>query len=173
MPYRYVSQFWPSHADDACEAAALMMALSVKGKGLHTPLRDVVKKIPRSNNPYYGYTKNPFKLGTAASIYPRALAQVSRRQFHIRAKDITGASKNELINDVEHGNPVIFEGSQRMRNTKSDHSLVLLGYRRGYFYFADPYSKYRGRVIDGWVNTRQFMRIFRAKKRGARALLVY
>ncbi|QBP18905.1 C39 family peptidase [Acetilactobacillus jinshanensis] len=173
LPYRYVSQFWPSHADDACEAASLMMALSVKGKGMHTPLRNVVKRIPRSTNPQDGYTKDPFKLGTGASIYPRALAKVSRQQFHIRAKDITGASKKELIHDVTHGNPVVFAGSYKMRDTQSDHSLVLLGYRRGYFYFADPFSKRYGNVIDGWVSTSQFMKIFTAKKRGARALLVY
>ena len=172
LPYRYVSQFWPSHADDACEAAALMMAVSVKGKGDHVPLRTIVKKIPRNSDPNKGYTHNPFKLGTGATIYPKGLTKLTKRFFNLRSKNITGASKRSLISDIKHGNPVVYEGSYLMNNTSSDHSLVLLGYAPGYFYYADPYSKTFGLEHAGWVSTNQFMHIFTAKKRGARALLI-
>lgn len=171
LPFRYTSQYWPSAANDACEAAALKMALSVKGKAVHVSLHRMVQQIPRNSNPERGYTHNPFRIGSGATIYPRALARVAR-QYHVHARSITGASKNQLIYDVVHGDPVVFEGSFKMMETNSDHSLTLLGYRPGYFYYADPLSRYRGHRITGWVRTNKFMRIFTARRRGARALLI-
>lgn len=172
LPYKYTSQFWPSSANDACELASLKMALSVRGKALNTSLKTMVSQVKRSDDPTKGYTNDPFTYGTGASIYPVALAKVAR-QYGVGAQDITGASKNKLIYEIRHGNPVVFAGSYRMRDTSSDHSLVLLGYKPGYFYFADPFSRKKGVVLDGWVKTSLFMKIFRAKQRGSRALVIY
>lgn len=171
LPFTYTSQFWPSRASDACEAAALKMTLSTQGVDTKTSLATMVHHIPKSKNPRYGYTHNPFKYGSKASIYPHALAEVAS-QHHVRAEDITGAKKGQLINYIEHGDAIVFEGEYRMNDSKSDHALALLGYRYGKFFFADPLSRKNGYKITGWVSTNKFMKIFDSKVHGKRAIAI-
>lgn len=172
FPYQYTSQFWPSRAKNACEIASLKMALSAIG--IKTPdLKTMVKKIPVTGNPNTGYSGNPFHWGTGASIYPRALVKVARN-YKANAVDATGIPTNEIVNDLQHHQPLVFEGTNEMQYSKtSDHVLVILGYKPGYFYWADPWSKTKNQNKFGWIKINKFNRIFHGKKQGARAVCLW
>ncbi|RRG03042.1 MAG: hypothetical protein DUD34_06805 [Lactobacillus sp.] len=46
-------------------------------------------------------------------MYPQPLAKYAR-QYDPQATNISGANKNQLINEIKHRNPVIFAGAWRM-----------------------------------------------------------
>ncbi|MEJ6401181.1 C39 family peptidase [Nicoliella lavandulae] len=172
MPYVYTSQLYPIYAPSGCEAAALKMALSTKGKALDIPLDKFINLIPRSSDPNKGYKNDPFTKGAGATIYPNALAKFARN-YASGSKDITNTSLSNIIYNVKRGNPVVFEGSWRMIvNSKSDHVLVILGYKNGKFLIADPYMRQNSKNKVFWTSTSDFLQIWHTTKRGSRAMVV-
>ena len=171
LPYVYISQFWPSKADDACEIASLKTALSTKNKAMNVPLRTMVQRIPRTQDPNTGYTNDPYRYGSHATIYPDAMVKIAK-EYGANVRNITGATKSQFINAVEHGHAVVFEGPYMMKKPYSDHDLVILGYRPGYFFVADPFARHVYSPRTTWVSTSKLMRLFNKKFRHQRALVI-
>ena len=171
LPYQYCSQFYPSPADDACELAALKMVLSVQGKATNVNLRQMVQSVPRSNKPWRGYTHNPYRYGSHAELYPNMLVKCAK-SYGASAKDITGFTKRQLIQEIQHGNGIVVDGAYMMKKPGSVHSISLLGYKPGYFYFAEPFARHPDSPKTGWVQEDRAMRIFGASIRNKRAMVV-
>ncbi|UQS84499.1 C39 family peptidase [Apilactobacillus apisilvae] len=173
IPFTYTSQHFPFDAPNGCEATALKMALSTKGVGENTDLNGFLKKMPRSsNNQNEGFVGNPYAVNHTSqnwTIYPKALAKFGR-EFYSGVYNITGASKIKIINEVQKGNPVIAATGYRMREA-TGHTLVVIGYKRGYFKMADPSSwketyKTTNKPVF-WVSTSQFMKLYNQEGRMA------
>lgn len=178
IPFTYTSQHFPFNAPNGCEATALKMALSAKNVGLNQGVDEFLRVMPRSSYDYNeGFVGNPYAVNHTEqdwTIYPRALARFGR-QFRKYVYNITGASKMKIIREVRHGNPVIAATGYRMRKA-TGHTLVVVGYKHGYFKMADPSSwrgtfKHANNLPVFWVSTRQFMRIYNHE--GRKAVLVH
>lgn len=171
MPFHYYSQLQPFYAPDACEAVSLRMALSVKGHNPRLSMEKFIDRIPRSKSPNKGYTHSPYRYGDSAAIYPKALARYARR-YNRHSYAYTGISRKHLIYELKHGNPIVFEGSYRMKDIDSDHTLVLVGYSHGDLKFADPYYERGWPKPISWVSIRKFTHLFHQSLRGARAVVI-
>lgn len=178
IPFTYTSQHFPFNAPNGCEATALKIALSAKNVGLNQGVDEFLRVMPRSSYNYNeGFVGNPYAVNHTEqdwTIYPRALARFGR-QFRKYVYNITGASKMKIIREVRHGNPVIAATGYRMRKA-TGHTLVVVGYKHGYFKMADPSSwrgtfKHANNLPVFWVSTRQFMRIYNHE--GRKAVLVH
>ena len=171
MPFHYYSQLQPYYAPDACEVVSLKMALSVKGRNPKMSIKKFIEKTPRNHDPNKGYNHNPLRLGDHAAIFPKALAKYARR-YDKHSYDFTGMNKRPLIYELEHGNPIVFEGSYQMKDIDSDHTLVLIGYSHGDLKFADPYYKRGWHNPISWVSIKKFTHLVHQKLRGARAVVI-
>lgn len=171
LPYVYISQFWPSPAQDACEEASLKTALSTQGKAMNVPLRKMVQQTPRSNDPNRGYTNNPYEYGSHATIYPDALVKVAHK-YKARAKVMNHATKAQFINAVTHGHTVVFEGPYMLQKPGSDHDLVILGYKKGRFFVADPFARHHYSPRTRWASTGLLMKLYNKRFRGQRSLVI-
>ncbi|XIF20557.1 MAG: hypothetical protein AJITA_01332 [Acetilactobacillus jinshanensis] len=171
LPYVYISQFWPSAAQDACEEASLKTALSTQSKAMNVSLQQMVKQTPRSNDPNKGYTNNPYKYGSHATIYPDAMVKIAKK-YGAHAKDISGANKARFIYEITHGHAVVFEGPYMLKKPGSDHDLVILGYRKGQFFVADPFARHHYSPKTRWASTNLLMKLYNKKFRHQRALVV-
>lgn len=172
LPYVYTSQFWPTHADDACEIAALKMAMSTQSKALDVSLHEMVSQIPRTNNPNTGYTHDPYQYATHATINPGPMVKVARK-YGAHAKNISHAHVGQFINAVQHGQAVVFEGPYMMEKPGSDHDLTILGYKHGQFFVADPFARYRISQRTTWVSCKRLMHLYNASFRHQHAILIY
>lgn len=176
IPFTYTSQHFPFDAPNGCEATALKMALSTKGVGENISLNGFLKKMPRAKYDHNkGFVGNPYAVNHTNqdwTIYPSALAPFGRKYYN-GVYNITGASKTKIINEVQHGNPVIAATGYRMRKA-TGHTLVVVGYKRGYFKMADPSSwKATYRTTNKpvfWTSTKQFMKLY--NQEGRKAVLV-
>lgn len=174
LPYTYTSQLYPLYAPNACEAASLKMALSVKGIALNTSLKSLITAMPKSSDPNKGFKGNPYKESSRNvvwTIYPKPLAAFARR-YDKTAYNFTGASKNQLITEIKRGNPLVVAGSWHFQNGRPYHVLALVGYRLGQFRVADPYMQKSWANKAFWVSTKQFMHVFADKTRHSRAVVV-
>ncbi len=189
LPYRYCSQLYPLWAPEACEAASLKMALSTKGLANGIGLKYIIDRMPKSSNANHGFSGNPYRDNSgilywlnlikhgfngiaSQTIYPRPLAHYARR-YDQNAKNITGASKHQLIQEIKHNHSVVFVGAFQMINTNdSYHILTLVGYQPGKFLVADPYRKWGQKHQVFWVSTHHLMRIFTNQLRHRRAVAV-
>lgn len=176
IPFTYTSQHFPFDAPNGCEATALKIALSTKGVGENIGLNGFLKKMPRAKyDQNKGFVGNPYAVNHTNqdwTIYPRALAPFGRK-FYKGVYNITGASKIKIINEIQHGNPVIAATGYRMRKA-TGHTLVVVGYKRGYFKMADP-SSWRSTYKTSnkpvfWTSTSQFMKLY--NQEGRKAVLV-
>lgn len=178
LPFVYTSQHFPFDAPNGCEATALKMALSTKSVGLNHGLNYFLKRMPRAKyDQNKGFVGNPYAVNNTNqdwTIYPKALAKFGR-QFRKSVYNITGASKSKIIYEVQHGNPVIAATGYRMRKA-TGHTLVVVGYKRGYFKMADP-SSWESQMKSNknnpvfWVSTSQFMNLY--NQEGRKAVLVH
>ncbi|MDF7639735.1 C39 family peptidase [Lactobacillus sp. ESL0791] len=174
LPYTYTSQLYPLYAPNACEAASLKMALSVKGIACHTKLKTIIARMPRNANPNKGFDGNPYKESpnnVIWTIYPKPLTAYAKK-YDKNAANITGASKAKLITEIKHGNAVVTAGSWHYQNGRPYHVLALVGYKRGKFLVADPYMKKSWSGKTFWVSTAQFMHVFSDKMRRRRAVVI-
>ncbi|TGD17714.1 C39 family peptidase [Levilactobacillus suantsaiihabitans] len=172
LPYTYTSQLYPLYAPNACEAASLKMALSVKGIARKTSLKTIITKMPKAKTPSRGFVGNPYtesRPGETRTIYPKPLTAYTKT-YDARAANISGATKNQLIKEIKRGNAVIFAGAWRMQGARPYHVLTLVGYRRGQFLVADPYMKKSWPNKVYWTGTRNFMKVYQS--RHSRAIAV-
>ncbi|GLB46384.1 hypothetical protein WR164_03630 [Philodulcilactobacillus myokoensis] len=161
LPYTYNSQLYPTFAPNACEAISLKTALSVKGRGFIST-KSFIDKMPRSNNPKYGFRGNPFKhnpTNVSWTILPYPLAKYGR-EYDKATHDISGASRTQLISEVKHDNAVAFAGSRNMNGNPTGHMLTIVGYKYGAFLIADPYKYASDSHKVFWVSTTHFMNVY-------------
>ncbi|MCK8606828.1 C39 family peptidase [Apilactobacillus ozensis] len=163
LPFTYTSQHTPLEAANACEVTSLKMALSVKGIGKDVSLKTFIDNMPRSkNNADEGFVGNPYKVNHTDqdwTINPKPLAQYGRT-YYSNVYDITGASKDDLISEIKHGNPLVIAGSYRMQGKATGHMLTVVGYKDGYFLMADPSSRKNSKGYIFWTSVDNFMRIY-------------
>lgn len=171
LPYVYISQFWPSPARDACEEASLKTALSTQSKAMNVPLLRMVQQTPRSNDPNKGYTKDPYRYSSHATIYPDALVKVAHK-YGARAKVMNHAKVGQFINAITHGHAVVFEGPYMLKKPGSDHDLVILGYKKGKFFVADPFARHHYSPRTRWASTQLLMKLYNKKFRSQRSLVI-
>ncbi|MHA8263789.1 C39 family peptidase [Lactobacillaceae bacterium Melli_B3] len=164
LPYTYTSQLYPTYAPSGCEAASLKIALSTKGLATNVSYKKFLDGIKRSSDYHEGYDANPYQKGAGAAISARGLAKYARK-FGAKARDITGTNVGDIIEQVKQGNPVIFEGSWRMQNTRSNHIPVVVGYRSGELLVADPYMREKSKNKVFWVTRKQFEKIYNKREK--------
>ncbi|VDG23938.1 C39 family peptidase [Lactiplantibacillus mudanjiangensis] len=172
LPYTYTSQLYPLYAPNACEAASLKMALSVKGLATKTSLKQLITKMPKSKSPKTGFFGNPYKdspKNVIWTIYPKPLTKYAKT-YDAKATNITGATKNQLIREVKRGNAVVFSGAWNMDSYRPYHVLALVGYKSGAFLVADPYMKKSWSNKVQWISTKKFMPVY--QQRHSRALSI-
>jgi len=172
LPYTYTSQLYPLYAPNACEAASMKMALSVKGIATKTSLKTIITKMPKAKTPSKGFVGNPYtesRPGETRTIYPKPLTAYTKT-YDAQAKNITGASKQQLITEIKRGNAVIFSGAWRMQGFRPYHVLALVGYQRGQFLVADPYMKKSWPNKTYWTKSSNFMKVYQS--RHSRAITV-
>ncbi len=149
------------------------MALSVKGIALNTSLKKIITDMPKSkNDPNKGFVGNPYKdspKGVVWTIYPKPLIKYAQT-YDKEVANITGASKNQLISEVKHGNAVVFSGAWNMDSYRPYHVLALVGYQKGHFLVADPYMKQSWPGKTKWFATKKVMSVY--KNRHARAVVI-
>ncbi|WP_225884279.1 C39 family peptidase [Lacticaseibacillus mingshuiensis] len=155
---------------EGCEGVSLMEALKYKRHALNYSPRQFLSLIPKASSPYAGFVGSPFvSSGQYTAIFAAPLAKWGR-QFGDVA-DISGSSVNELLAEVEKGNPVVAYVTIHFatptwaqwpfgRVPNNNHAVVLAGFNKtaGTVYVSDP--------IDGkyWLPLTTFSRIYNARK---------
>lgn len=96
---------------NGCEAASMLMALQYKGYLAGMDLVTYVEMMPKSTDPFQGFTYSVYDLEpkTAAHwIAPAPLVKFGKESSgNMEIVEVTGASLDELDREVEAGNPVI------------------------------------------------------------------
>ncbi|KRM72238.1 hypothetical protein FC34_GL001223 [Lacticaseibacillus brantae DSM 23927] len=91
-----------------CEAASALEAMHYRGKHLDMTLVDLVKTMPiaADNNPAHGFAGSPYSRtpGVMQTILPSAFDPWISQYATI--KDISGASLDDIIGQIQAGNPV-------------------------------------------------------------------
>ena len=165
LPYTYTSQLYPLKAPNACEAASLKMALSVKGIATKTSLKTIITKMPKAKSASQGFDGDPYRespTGVTWTIYPAPLTKYAQT-YDSKARNISGASKHTLIKAVKRGNAVVFAGAWRMQGQRPYHVLALVGYQKGQFLVADPYMEKGWPDKVYWTSTKNFMRVYHSR----------
>ncbi|MEJ6401187.1 C39 family peptidase [Nicoliella lavandulae] len=157
---------------NGCEAASLLEGLHEKGILLNTDLKTFLTEMPISadNNPNDGYAGSPYiknQTNAFQSIFPAALAKWGNRYHQV--KDISGATPDQLKQQVKAGNPVVtyivshygtpqYQKYSWGTGINNSHVVLLDGYERGYYHVADPnHGKY-------WVKAALFEKAYNYQK---------
>lgn len=151
---------------NGCETASLLMGLQFKGYLPGMNLRTYAEMIPKSDDPFQGFTYSIWDLEpkhAAHWIAPAPLAQFGRDTSGADVADITGASLDQLDAEVAAGNPVIIyltfnyvspkewvEGAPR-----NLHVMLLTGYNSitGAQIMTDPWTQANGATT--WTLSKQ------------------
>ncbi len=142
---------------NGCETASLLMGLQFKGYLPGMDLRTYAEMIPKSTDPFQGFTYSIWDLEpkhAAHWIAPAPLAQFGRDSSGADVVDITGVSLDQLDAEIAAGNPVIIyltfnyvapkewvEGAPR-----NLHVMLLTGYNSitGAQIMTDPWTQANG-----------------------------
>lgn len=180
----YTSQLSPTFAPVGCEAAGMHMLLRAHGYARNTSYRQFLDAMPRHrSNPAYGYVGSPYarNWNLKQSILPRPLTAYANSYAGGRAKNITGATINEIKDHVIAGRPVLvyatidfgeptyktwyIDGVPTVFH-RNNHIVVVSGWNgsTGRFRITDPLSssgaRYEYTVSESW-----FARIFNDRNR--------
>lgn len=154
-----------------CEGTSLFEALQYKGYVKNYTLHSFLNTIPKASSPYSGFVGSPFisDNNTYTAIFAAPLAKWGSRFGNV--SNISGASVQELANQVLAGNPVVayvtvhFAGVRwgtwsfgRVPN--NNHAVAIAGVdlTKQQFYLSDP--------IDGkyWISISKFASIYNVRK---------
>ncbi|MFT8879035.1 MAG: GW dipeptide domain-containing protein [Oenococcus sp.] len=149
-------------APEGCEGASLQTALSVKGRYLS--LRQIYNATGYgwSISPYNGFHGNPFGGGTfqTQTVYAEPLARATKK-FYNGISNMTGANVNDVIYQLQQGNPVVTWASYTWTvNPANFHVMCIVGYRPGYFQISDP-------IFWGnsyWISTKTWQNVNQNEK---------
>lgn len=134
----YISQN-RSNVLNGCEVASLLMGLQYKGYLKGMTLAEYAEGIPKSSDPFSGFTYSIFELEPTSVphwVAPGPLALYGRTSSGANVIDSTGASLDELDNEIAAGNPVVIYLTSKFNNPKpfiegapkNIHVLLLTGY---------------------------------------------
>ncbi|WP_105956961.1 C39 family peptidase [Apilactobacillus quenuiae] len=168
----YISQ-QSDRAWNGCEAASLLEGFHEKGILLNMNLSSFLKQMPYSKdeNPNNGYAGSPYvenQNNMPQSIYPKALSNWGNLYHHV--SDMTGATTNDLREQVKKGNPVVtyivshYNETPEYQHYKwgsgivNSHVVLMDGYERGYYHISDPN---RGKY---WVKAHLFEKAYNYKR---------
>ena len=125
---------------NGCEAACMLMALQYKGYLQNMDLVTYATNMPKSTNPFSGFTYDIFKedpVSVPHWIAPSPLVGYGKTSSgYINIEDATGATLTDLDNQVAAGNPVIIYLTSKLNKPKAYiegapknvHVLLLVGY---------------------------------------------
>ena len=145
---------------NGCEAASLLMALQYKGYLVNTSLYDFATNMPKSTDPYQGFTYDIYRgepYDVPHWIAPEPLANygksASGNQNIING---TGMSIDELDRELDNGNPVVIYLTAKFKTPRdwkegaptNLHVLLLVGYNKitGVHTIVDPWTHDDGRT---------------------------
>ena len=149
----YISQN-KNNVFNGCEVASLLMGLQYKGYLENMSLQTYAEKVPKSNDPFLGFTYSIFDLEPLSVphwIAPAPLALFGRNSSgNLNIIDSTGASLLELDQQIMAGNPVVIYLTSKFKDPKSYiegapkniHVLLLTGYNHitGEQIITDPWT---------------------------------
>ena len=125
---------------NGCEAACMLMALQYKGYLQNMDLVTYATNMPKSTNPFSGFTYDIFTENPVSVphwIAPSPLVAYGKTSSgYINIEDATGATLTDLDNQVAAGNPVIIYLTSKLNKPKAYiegapknvHVLLLVGY---------------------------------------------
>lgn len=178
----YINQYDPLYAPMGCEGATLLMALQYKGY-TKASLKTFLDAMPKTErNPFKGFASTPYAVikGTPPifqSIFPEALTAYGKT-YHENVIDFSGASTDQLKEELNKGNPVAvyvttrnFEaplwkvydmGDAGMVNIVDNmHIMLLTGFNsNGEYQVTDPANSKK----VYWVSANQFETAYNALK---------
>lgn len=168
---------------NGCEAASMLMALQYKGYLSGMDLRTYVELMPKSSDPFTGFTYSIYDLQPKTAphwIAPAPLAEFGRNSSgNPNVVDITGSSLDALDAEIAAGNPVIIYLTYKFKAPKewvegaplNMHVLLLTGYNAvtGVQRITDPWTQANGATY--WDLSRETVEsLFNAN--GKRAVVV-
>ena len=177
----YISQN-KNNVLNGCEVSSLLMALKYKGYLLDMDLWTYAENLPKSDDPYKGFTYSIFErepLTVPHWIAPGPLAEYGRKTSSAEVLDITGYSIDDIDNEILKGNPVVIYLTSRMATPKEMvegaplnlHVLLLAGYntKTKEHLIIDPWTQADGRT-KWYVSKSKVESIFNST--GQRAVVV-
>lgn len=155
----YISQNL-NNVFNGCEVASLLMGLQYKGYLRDMSLQSYAEAVPKSSDPFSGFTYSIFELEPLTVphwIAPGALALYGRNSSgNLNVTDATGSSLKELDEQIIAGNPVVIYLTSKFRDPKSFiegapkniHVLLLTGYNSitGEHIITDPWTHDDGTI---------------------------
>jgi len=168
---------------NGCETASLLMALKYKGYLKDMDLRTYAENIPKSDDPYTGFTHSIYELeprDVPHWIAPAPLAKYGRETSgNQNIVDMTGTNLVNLDKEIINGNPVIIYLTSKLNTPEKMiegapvnlHVLLLTGYNKitGEHLIIDPWTGDTGR--KSWTVSREKVeKIYNAT--GKRAVVV-
>lgn len=135
----YISQNL-SNVFNGCEVASLLMGLQYKGYLRDISLQSYAENVPKSNDPFSGFTYSIFDLEPLIVphwIAPAPLALYGRNSSgNLNVIDTTGYSLQDLDNQIMEGNPVVIYLTSKFKTPKpyiegapkNIHVMLLTGY---------------------------------------------
>ena len=154
----YISQN-KNNVMNGCEVASLLMGLQYKGYLKDMDLVTYATNVPKSTDPFQGFTHDIFGIEPVSVphwIAPSPLAKYGRDTSGAVVEDATGASLQDLDNEVVNGNPVVIYLTSKLKEPKSwvegapknVHVLLLTGYNKitGEHIITDPWTHDDGRT---------------------------
>lgn len=162
MGIPYINQY-TNNAPYGCEAASALEAMHYKGKLTDWNLPQFLKTMPISSddNPYHGFAGTPYKSvsGVFQTIFPSSFVPWVSKYTDVT--DISGASVDDIADQVKKGNPVvawITVGFQKPKFSSyfwgaavdNLHVLTVDGYNNAQFHVSDPMKG------GYWISKTQF-----------------
>lgn len=158
-----------------CEGISLYMALKGKGYVQDTDVDDFMAIMPQSDeNPEYGFVgdpsrskKDPVNADKRTTIYPAPLAKWGKEYGNV--EDISGASTDELKEQLELGNPIIVYVTGGYKTPKWQEYSWGKAVTNGHVVCLVGYSKWTGDYLvndcgshlgEYWVNQEKFEKIY-------------
>lgn len=153
-----------------CEGAAALQALKGLGYAQNISLRQFLAAMPKTNdgNPHHGFVGSPFIANSRlyTSIDPDALAPFVNK--YGPARDISGATTNDLLEELRNGHVVVVYGTIRWAKPvvfyrswgiglSNNHAMTLYGYKGSRLHIMDPIYG------DTWVARSAFERAYNVR----------
>ncbi|MBJ7658631.1 C39 family peptidase [Weissella confusa] len=128
-------------APEGCEATALQIALSVKGRW--ASLQDIYNRTGYGwyGNPDSNFYGNPWGggTGTTQTITARRLAEATK-SIYGGIENLISASVADIEREIGLGNAVVTWGDYTWRLNQAFHVMTIVGMNQDSFLISDPYS---------------------------------
>lgn len=128
-------------APEGCEATALQIALSVKGRW--ASLQDIYNRTGYGwyGNPDSNFYGNPWGggTGTTQTVTARRLAEATK-SIYGGIENLVSASVADIEREIGLGNAVVTWGDYTWRLNQAFHVMTIVGMNQDSFLISDPYS---------------------------------